>query len=330
MKPLVIYHAGCWDGFCAAWVARSALGECEFVPTNYGEQPPEVTGRDVFILDFSFPRPVMLAMLGSAKSLLCLDHHKTAEEALRGLDFCRFDMNKSGARLTWEHFYPDTKSPWLVDYTEDRDLWLWELPRSRAINASLRTHPLDFELWDKLGDDLRGFAVPNVLAVEGEAILRSEEQIVRQHVHNAQETTIDGHRVLIVNATCYVSEIAGSLANRRPFGVVWFEGDDNERVYSLRSDENGIDVSEIAKAHGGGGHARAAGFRVAATGATGVFTHGQLQSNDEGELKVEVAVNKEAEVVTFDFGKPVAWLAIPKGPAMALAAMIESKASQLQ
>ena len=38
-KPLVIYHAGCWDGFCAAWVARKALGDIEAVPAHYGSDP---------------------------------------------------------------------------------------------------------------------------------------------------------------------------------------------------------------------------------------------------------------------------------------------------
>ncbi len=27
MKHLILYHAGCWDGFCAAWVARLFLVE---------------------------------------------------------------------------------------------------------------------------------------------------------------------------------------------------------------------------------------------------------------------------------------------------------------
>jgi nanoRNase/pAp phosphatase (c-di-AMP/oligoRNAs hydrolase) len=33
-----------------------------------------------------------------------------------------------------------------------------------------------------------------------------------------------------------------------------------KRQWSLRSDENGIDVAAVAKANGGGGHARASGY----------------------------------------------------------------------
>lgn len=35
MKPLVLYHASCWDGFCAAWIAKHALGEIDAVPVQY-------------------------------------------------------------------------------------------------------------------------------------------------------------------------------------------------------------------------------------------------------------------------------------------------------
>ena len=85
MTPLVIYHANCWDGFCAAWVARKALGEIEPFPAYYGAKPPNVAGREVYILDFSYKRPVMREILASARSVVVLDHHKTAEVELDGI-----------------------------------------------------------------------------------------------------------------------------------------------------------------------------------------------------------------------------------------------------
>lgn len=328
MKPLVIYHAGCWDGFCAAWVARKALGPCDFVPLNYGEDLPQMAGRNVYVLDFSFPRQAMIECHAMAASFLVFDHHKTARDALEGLPFCTFDMNKSGGRLAWEHFFPGVIRPWLVDYTEDRDLWLWKLPHSQEINAALRSYPLDFNTWDQL-EEADGSKAFDRLKDEGRAILRAQQQLVEQHVANAIETKIDGHLVLMVNATCHVSEIAGALAKGRPFGLVWFEGDQGERVYSLRSDANGLDVSEIAKRFGGGGHARAAGFRVAATGATGLFTEGQLPSDDEGELKIALSTDKRNRLVRIDFGKQVSWLGIPKQNAMELSSIIAKKAAEL-
>ncbi len=73
---------------------------------------------------------------------------------------------------------------------------------------------------------------------------------------------MDGHRILSVNATVLFSEIAGELAKGRPFGACYFDRQDGKRQWSLRSDDNGIDVSAIAKSHGGGGHAHASGYEV--------------------------------------------------------------------
>lgn len=281
-KPLVIYHANCWDGFCAAWVARKALGECEFVPAQYGQSPPDVRGRQVFILDFSYPRDVMVDIVSSAHWTCVLDHHKTAQEALHRLDeklapdlTVVFDMNKSGGRLAWEYFWDwhfakmlhsDEKpfcigmrrdvAPWLVDYTEDRDLWKHALDGTQEINAALRSYPLDFELWDQ-------FEQKNPRSTfyhEGSAIRRAERQIIETHVRNAREIEMAGHRILSVNATVLFSEIAGELSKGRPFGACYFDRQDGKRQWSLRSDLDGVDVSLIAKKQGGGGHTHAAGF----------------------------------------------------------------------
>lgn len=285
-NPLVIYHGGCWDGFCAAWVLRKVFGEAEFVPAQYGQEPPNCTGRRVFIVDFSYKRPVMRSILSQAKAVVVLDHHKTAEAELAGLvdefiqrpdlihnpdgselPFVHFDMNKSGGRLTWEWLqqsghgdFKHTPTPWLVDYTEDRDLWRWKLDWSREINAFIRSWPLDFAKWNEFNLIGPGCGKWDTWIDAGSAILRREKQIVDDHVKNAVETEMDGHKILAVNATVLFSEIAGELAKDRPFGAAYFIRSDGKRVWSLRSRDGGVDVSEIAKAHGGGGHRNAAGF----------------------------------------------------------------------
>lgn len=272
MKPLVIYHANCWDGFCAAWVARTALGAIEAKPAHYGTPAPDVQGREVYVLDFSYDFDTMAEMASRASSLTVLDHHKTAERTLADLEAmfithnmagrARYATDKSGARMTWEFFallggWESMASPWLVDYTEDRDLWRHELPNSQEVNAALRSYPLDFNLWDQFA----GAGPPPVsLIAEGEAIRRRERQIVNDHVRNARRENFDEWTIPVVNATTLFSEIAGELAKGESFAACYFDRQDGKRQWSLRSDENGVDVSEIAKAHGGGGHKHAAGF----------------------------------------------------------------------
>lgn len=290
---LVIYHAGCWDGFCAAWLFSHAYPEAEFHPAHYSTEPPDVEGKVVYIVDFSYKREVMSAIISQAYKVCVLDHHPTAQKELtfpscsaaefvkwNARVYIHFDTSKSGARLAWEFLYGNHLlpvadwfdvsdggyslgiPPWLVSYTEDRDLWRWALPNSREINAALRTYPLSLDEWDKL--HFYGKTAPGrrKLVAAGQAILRREQQIVRDHVGFARETEIGGHKVLAVNATVLTSEIAGELAKGRPFGACWFERFDGKRIWSLRSEEGGLDVSEVAKSYGGGGHPRAAGYEV--------------------------------------------------------------------
>ncbi len=252
---------------------------------------PDVTGRDVYILDFCYKRPVMRAILGAAHSVVVLDHHQTAEAELNGIvdEFIQrpdliatpaggaelpriwFVIGKSGGRLAWEFFNPPVlqtdgleagqmiapKAPWLVNYTEDRDLWRHALPESENINAALRSYPLDFALWDEFHDSV---GQREMFKREGAAIRRAERAIVNSHVQNARFTDMDGHRVKVVNATVLFSEIAGELAKGEAFGACYFDRQDGKRQWSLRSADDGVDVSVIATAHGGGGHAHAAGY----------------------------------------------------------------------
>lgn len=281
-RPLVIYHANCPDGFCAAWVARKALGpDCEFVPAQYGQDPPDVRGRRVFILDFSYKRPVMRQILSQAHGVTVLDHHKTAEAELAGivdeftlrpdlianppgseLPAVVFDMEKSGGRLAWEHFFPGEEPHWLVRYTEDRDLWRWKLPDSREINDGLASFPRNFGAWDLLAK------MPDEKALEklnrdGIAIGRHKDQLIDSICRNAREIEIAGYKVLAANTSVLFSEVAGKLAEGRPFGAAWLVRADGKRQWSLRSTNEGVDVSEVARSFGGGGHRNAAGFEDA-------------------------------------------------------------------
>src|SRR4029077_6564994 len=84
-NPICIYHGNCADGFGAAWVVRRAIPECEFHAGVYQNEPPDVRGRDVILVDFSYKRPVLEGMARVAASLLIIDHHKTAIDELKDL-----------------------------------------------------------------------------------------------------------------------------------------------------------------------------------------------------------------------------------------------------
>jgi oligoribonuclease NrnB/cAMP/cGMP phosphodiesterase (DHH superfamily) len=258
---IVIYHAHCDDGFGGAWVAHRDFGDAAtYHPASYGDAPPDVSGMDVLIVDFSYPRDVMIAMHSQANSMVVLDHHKTAKADCEGLDFCTFDMERSGARMAWDHFNPSVIPPALIRYIEDRDMWRFELEDSKEITAWIRSHPHDFDTWDTLADF---FIDDAVYAVgEGRAILRSQSKQIASLCKGARRANIGGHDVPVLCSALYQSEIGHIIAEGEPFAAVWFYHSDGGRVWSLRSSAIGIDVSEIAKLYGGGGHKHAAGFRT--------------------------------------------------------------------
>jgi len=274
MNTLIIYHADCSDGFCAAWVARKAitpkLGEHDslyFLPAYHGDplpNPMEYAGKDVYILDFSYKGRQLEEICKHANRVVLLDHHETAEKELadfQGKISIVFDKSKSGARLTWEHFFHDTRVPWLVRYTEDRDLWKWQLIDSKPVNANLRSHLQDFDLWDTLETLPESNRIWGEFVDEGKAILRDQERVITSLAYRAYEIELAGHKVLCLNTPIYQSEIGAILAEDRPFGATYFETA-THRIYSLRSTEQGINVAEVAKQFGGGGHAHAAGFKI--------------------------------------------------------------------
>lgn len=258
---ICIYHGNCADGFGAAWAVRKALGDIEFYAGKYQESPPDVAGKDVIMVDFSYKRPVLLEMAAKANSILILDHHKIAAEDLVDLPsnvVAKFDMTRSGAMLTWVHFFPDQAPPSLLLHIEDRDLWRFALQKTREIQANVFSYPYDFQIWDELMATEAA-----TLAIEGSAIERKHFKDIKELIGaTTRYMAIGGYRVRVANLPYTMSSDAGhELAKGMPFGACYWDTP-NGRVLSLRSTDDGVDVSVIAKMYGGGGHRNASGFTV--------------------------------------------------------------------
>lgn len=282
MTALCIYHGHCDDGFAAAWAVRKALGnDVEFYPGIYQKEPPPHESRDVIFVDFSYKRPVLDAMSRKARSILILDHHKTAAEDLKDLqapfgpgwkrhldnvyqDTCEgvggkmyalFDMERSGAALAWD-FFIEGPRPDFIEYIQDRDLWRKALAGGAEFTIALRSYPQDFDVWDGLIG--RG---ASALIDEGASIQRYYRLRVEELKRSAYEAKLGEHSCWISNAPYFAaSEVAGELAERGlDFGSCYFEVEKGRFQYSLRS-RGDFDVSAVAKQFGGGGHKNAAGF----------------------------------------------------------------------
>ena len=315
LKPLVIYHANCADGFGAAFAAWLKLGEsdsieegAEYVPMQYGTVPDieswhmqyAISQREVYILDFSFPRQTMDYLFSVARRVTWLDHHASAfkehgftpnapgEPAVEPLTHHHvvLDNNKSGAMLAWEYFHPGEEIPQLIRHIDDRDRWQFKMEGTKELNAALCTAPWNFQQWKELNEsDL----APMYKA--GKAILRAHDQNVQSVVKGAARNcsivpaVIDsvesykspwvwwndpehgdtcGANGLAANCPPHLtSDVGHELANQSgTFGLCWTLGQSGTVAKcSLRSNGE-YAVSAIARTFGGGGHRNAAGFEV--------------------------------------------------------------------
>lgn len=257
---LVIYHAGCTDGFGAAYAAWKLLGDrADYHAAKHSEPPPEVTGKNVVVLDFSYDNATTKRLMKEAKNFLVIDHHKTAMVELHDVSCTRFDMNHSGAMLAWKFFHPGREAPRLIKFIEDRDLWKWEIPYSKEFSAAFDMVPFDFEEFDKYLDDS---AVDNAQE-RGAYILAYSKTVISKIAKQAVPRKMDGKDILVVNSSHWMSEIGAALSPKCDFAVIWYYDHETRQVkVSLRAHHEDADVSEIAKRYGGGGHRKAAGFNL--------------------------------------------------------------------
>lgn len=264
MRPLVIYHGNCLDGFCAAWCFwHKFSSEVDFFPGNFGKPPPAHAGREVFLVDFSYPRETVTHMLASAQSVTLIDHHHTALQDLADLPGLQYftDQARSGVTLAWDFLFPNQIRPRLLEHVEDRDLWRFALPDTREIVAALFSYEYSFSLLDELVT--QGVAALAQLRQEG-IVLERKRRKDMQHLLNActRQMLIGGELVPVANVPWMLaSEAAHQLAQHAPFAACYWDTAIG-RKFELRSRQDGADVASIARSYGGGGHLHAAGFMV--------------------------------------------------------------------
>lgn len=296
-KPdICLYHFPCDDGFAAAWVVRRKFPAVALRPTNYGQPFPDVDidGKNLLIVDFSYKPDALAGLAARAKSIVILDHHKTAEADLKDVNraagghidnvqrlfdrmdgygmnvLAEFDMTRSGAALAWNFCFPGELPPLLIRHIEDRDLWQFELEHTRCLSLLLRSYPYDFLIWDALMEAFEGVddgTQDNVLR-EARAIERFYDAKLAEMLPAVILKTIGRWRdVPVAHAPyAFASDLAHEMLKAypdAPFAAVVVDAYGG-RTYSLRSDDSRQDVSEVAQMFGGAGHRNAAGFRVPA------------------------------------------------------------------
>ncbi|MCC7431098.1 hypothetical protein IT568_09670 [bacterium] len=268
---VLLTHKNCPDGNACAAIARIKNPKCEIYFCEHGEPVNflKLKNKEVVIADFSFPREELLELKKIAKSLLVLDHHKSAEESLKGLDFCIFDMTRCGSMMLWNFFFPEqADKPILLKHIQDRDLWRWELPDSKDFLEGLDMADWKLEEWSE------AIANPNsekiaLLISNGKIALTYKKMLLENIMRDSFEATIqlgdETINVIAANSSVLNSDVGNLLANlpknKTKIGVVFSFLKENFWKYSLRS-VGDVDTIRIAKFFGGGGHKNASAFRT--------------------------------------------------------------------
>lgn len=267
MTKLCIYHKNCLDGFASAWIVNNVnkhyREDIEFHAASYNDKTyPNIKDKDVVIVDFSYKREALFKMANEATSIVILDHHKFAQDELIGINIPNveiiFDMNRSGAMITWDYFHPNEDVPYIIKHVQDHDLWQFKFENTKELVAALYSYPFDFELWDYMSKNI------NSLYIEGSALLRDKLKDCENFCKYPQRLKLGGYQIPAVNCSPkYSSDVGNILSKNSVFAATYSIDDTFQIKFSLRSNiENfdWIDVNEIAKKYGGGGHERAAGF----------------------------------------------------------------------
>lgn len=277
MKTYVLYHKNCADGMGAAWAAYQCFGDtAEYIAVAYQEPVPHIEdGSLVYMVDFSFKKDVLNAMAEKNK-IIILDHHKTAKEDLSdatpvapgevatGKINAWFDMDHSGAALTWKFFFPGVELPTLLKYIQDRDLWKWELDKSKEISAWIASNEWSLGSFQYMFVEIHKNFESCVKV--GSALLRAQEQTVEMMSAFAKVYDTAWGKCALVNATAHWSELGNYLCKKFPeaqFSVSYYFDESTEKVKFSGRSVGDFDVSAIAKEFGGGGHKNAAGFSLA-------------------------------------------------------------------
>ena len=257
---LVCYHDRCYDGFGAAFAAWKKFGDkATYLGINPGNSfPKEVEDHTIYFLDVSTTLESLLELQKYGNRIIILDHHSSTIQTLSNFEFYDkvFDVNRSGAVIAWEYFFPGQPIPEALSYIEDRDLWRHALPRSLEISAFIQSIPFDFAIYNNL---CSGPIEAGMIDI-GIFILSYQRQEMESIISGASDREINGLSAKVLNyGGKLISDIGSNLAEQADIGVVWRISGDNV-FYSFRSKE--ADVSKLAQRYGGGGHKLASATRM--------------------------------------------------------------------
>lgn len=268
MSKTVLYHAECNDGIMSAAVVSHFEKDPTIVyrPVHYNQPLPDLTGHDVFMVDFCHnDLGEMLKLAESVNSLVVIDHHDDKAdimESLRKLFYPHvkivFDVEECGCSATWS-YYSDLPLPKSVACVKGFDLHVNKTIQDEYFNLGVLTQGQSIGFWESL---LVDEARVNELIIAGRSIhLFMTNTIVPAARLKIRQVRFEGYVIPVVNATRYLQPIILEELARVSGVAMAYEDMTEKRKWSIRSSELAEGAAQrLAKIMGGGGHKNAGGF----------------------------------------------------------------------
>jgi oligoribonuclease NrnB/cAMP/cGMP phosphodiesterase (DHH superfamily) len=268
---MICIHHNDLDGKCAAAIVnRRYINELHhsrlaFIEMDYAKKidfSNFFKNELVVIVDFSLKPEVMNELLEITKDVIWIDHHVTAKDyPYQHLDGLRDfeDKHMAGCELTWNYFYPEENMPEAVKLIGDYDKWALQYkPACFEFYEGLKIRDCSpvSEIWRDLLNN-SNVSHREILTSGAACIIYRDNYCAGLCKSYGYETEIDGHKAYACNQFMFGSGGFGERFDKYPICLAYIHNGKNFTV-SLYSTT--VDVSVIAKAHGGGGHKGAAGF----------------------------------------------------------------------
>jgi len=290
MDIVVIYHARCTDGAGAMWSAwKHFQDDAIYIPIGKNSKKQKSVlnkchkAKRVYMLDGMLDMVDVESLLMNDIEVFLLDHHISnitalsdakLQEKYPDLLHDHNDIERSGAGIAWDYFNEGPR-PSIINYVEDFDLWHWAMPEGESIHVYLSQFNWSsneeiiglFNTWENVSPGHLAAMGKPLVDYKNQLMGRNLSHIARAKVYVVLPTEFSRiamtYDVPILNANQFISETGNVMAQGEPFAVIWQVMNDCKIRLSLRSDDNGEDVSIIATHLGikGGGHKHAAGLR---------------------------------------------------------------------
>jgi len=280
----IYFHSADLDGMCSGAIVKYKYPDAELIGINYGQQIDydKILENEIIIMvDFSlqpFDEMIKLAQKVRMDKLIWIDHHKSAiedaKETLLTHNDITVDFNGicpgirivgfAGCELTWNYFFPDQEMPEAIRLLGRYDVWDHSDVNTLPFQMGIRledTWPENQSMWSdyfsKFSDDL----VKDTIK-DGKLILKYQKQENEKYSKScAFEAEFGGYKAICINKLLTNSQLFDSVydPNKHDIMITFGLRKNGLWTMSFYTTKEDVDVSELARKFGGGGHRQASG-----------------------------------------------------------------------